>query len=47
MRVKFKKNNKRCVVNTRRFDIDKLEDRLLRNEFDDKIKDVFQRNGEK
>lgn len=43
MRVKLEKINKRCVVYTGRFYIDKLEDRSQRNKFDNEFKDVFQR----
>lgn len=42
MRVKCKKLNKRRVVNTERFDIDKLKDQSINNEFSNKIKEILQ-----
>lgn len=39
IKVKLKRNKKRCIANTERFDIDKLVDQLLFKEFDNKIED--------
>lgn len=42
VRVKFKILNKQRVVNTGRFDINKLEDQSTNGEFSHKIKDILQ-----
>jgi len=45
MRVKFKKLNKRRLVSTVRFDIDKLEDQSTNSKFNNKIKEILQGGG--
>lgn len=42
MREKIKKLNKRHVVSTGRFDIDKLDHQTANSKFSNKIKDILQ-----